>query len=162
MNACVYCGQAELHDRSRLSIFPALVAKGLSIGRTYYELRGGPNFSFRRLGESILRGEELRPMGGDLDRICPFCRRGRLACSSPESVWFDLAARLLGLARVYLELCGDSERPSLSWRELATVVVDGEEASADHVYNARVEVVPDAEHDDDPSGKSEWFGGFGR
>ena len=92
-----------------------------------------------------------------------------LTVNSGESLWVDVGARVLGLVRTYFELCGDDRGARLSWRHLASVFVEGEEAASDAIYYNRVEVVHPSEkiHEDEfkdarDSTGSGWLGGHTR
>jgi len=126
---CPYCRQGYLTEVSRWALACDVAAKAIGGARIYFELRQTEGVAFRwiNFGKAIIHEDGI-PDGTQQDRRCPHCRAGWVSVESDQALWCDLPVRGLGLLRRYFELAGDSSRPPLSWRVVATVLVEGDEA----------------------------------
>ena len=149
MGLCPYCNQAEISERSQASIWVDFLAKALSQVRVFFEIREQPDFNMKRLFKAYVDSDTL-PLPTKQDRLCPLCRRGHVTKRSIEAIWPDLAVRLMGMGRTYLELRGDKE--GFPIQELAFTIVEGDAATipTDNSFNdIKVEVVDDPDEDED-------------
>ena len=118
---CPYCHQAELPSRSREVLWTDLVARALSIARTYSELSRAKDFTIRQFGRAMLDADTL-PVATGEDRICPYCYRGHVTKKANESIWIDLGAKIAGLTRVYFE---SKRGDGIPWTSMARALVEG-------------------------------------
>jgi hypothetical protein len=114
-----------------------MVATALGGARLYLELRDVT--SMRGFARALMQPSE-RPKATRHDRNCPLCRKGFVTRRNTDTVWPDAAVRLLGFVRTYLELRG-SER-GVGLRELAIVVVDGDDVALRQAAESAVQPPP--------------------
>jgi hypothetical protein len=114
-----------MFSRSQRSSVADLAAKGVSAARTFYEMRASDDgFSVGGYASAVSSGEGMPEATAD-DRPCPYCRRGYVVRQASQTLYLDLAIRVLGFARLFFET---SSKPNFQRRDLIRILVDGDKA----------------------------------
>jgi hypothetical protein len=150
---CPYCHQAELPARSRETLWTDLTARALSIARIYCELAKARDFTIRQFGRAMLDADSL-PVATREDRVCPYCYKGNVTHKAKESVWLDLAAKGMGVIRVYFEAKRGEQVP---WIAMARAIVEGSNPEI-YARKSRTKVTATVE----PFGDEDFDEGVGR
>lgn len=121
---CPICRQGEMISASQKSSVMDLAASGVSAARTFYEMKSSDDFSVSGFASAVSSGEGL-PEATAEDRPCPYCRRGYVVRQASQTLYIDLAIRVIGIARLFFETAA---RPNSQRRDFVRILVDGDRA----------------------------------
>lgn len=139
---CPYCRQTLIRSSSSLSTWVDFGVRFAESARVFVvsRVRGD---SLREMAKQFI-DPDSRPQAGEFDRLCPYCRRGRVS-RDRRLLSLDLAVVLAGLTRAAVEARAQGRGPL---ERIAELVLDADRLADE--FEADVIVHDDEGEEDEP------------